>query len=150
MTPGTVDVGSKPALFRIAKAEGTLNLREESIAAIRGKAIQKGDALEAATIAGILAMKNTANMIPYCHPIPLEFCNIEFELGDETVTARSEVRAHYKTGVEMEALVGVATALLTVWDMVKYLEKDDSGQYPTTRIQSLQVISKEKKSDEET
>ena len=79
-----------------------------------------------------------------CHPIPLTYAGIELNVEDDRIVCKSVVRAQYKTGVEMEALTGASVALLTVWDMVKYLEKDDMGQYPSTRITDIKVVRKEK------
>jgi cyclic pyranopterin phosphate synthase len=83
-------------------------------------------------------------MIPLCHPIPIESVEVTFDLKEDRVTAYCHVKANYKTGVEMESLAGVSTALLTIWDMVKYLEKDENGQYPSTCINDIKVVLKEK------
>jgi cyclic pyranopterin phosphate synthase len=69
---------------------------------------------------------------------------VKFDMDEERISCECEVSAHYKTGVEMESLVGVAVALLTIWDMIKYLEKDDKGQYPATYIERIKVVSKQK------
>ena len=98
--------------------------------------------LAAAEIAGVLAAKRTADLIPLCHPIPLSHVSLRFEVADEAVTSQCTVTTHYKTGVEVEALVGVTTSLLTIWDMVKYLEKDKGGQYPFTQIRNIRVTKK--------
>jgi cyclic pyranopterin phosphate synthase len=100
--------------------------------------------LGTAQTAGILAVKNTPNIIPLCHPIPVDSVVIEFEVEEASISCECEVKANYKTGVEMESLAGVSIALLTIWDMVKYLEKDEKGQYPTTRISDIEVIQKKK------
>ncbi|MEM3332770.1 MAG: cyclic pyranopterin monophosphate synthase MoaC, partial [Thermoplasmata archaeon] len=78
------------------------------------------------------------------HPIPIEHVDIKFTVDMNRIRVECMVKAHYKTGVEMEALVGVSTALLTIWDMVKYLEKDENGQYPFTEIKNISVVKKEK------
>ncbi len=90
------------------------------------------------------AAKQTHLLIPHCHQIPLDTVGVDFQLSKDSVEARCVVRAQARTGVEMEALVGISTALNTVWDMVKYLEKDEAGQYPTTRITDIRVVRKEK------
>jgi cyclic pyranopterin phosphate synthase len=83
-------------------------------------------------------------MIPLCHQIPVTGVDVRFEVGDDRITATVEVRSAGKTGVEMEALSGVSLALLTIWDMVKAVEKDAAGQYPSTRISDIVVLSKKK------
>jgi cyclic pyranopterin phosphate synthase len=100
--------------------------------------------LEAAKITAIQAVKSTPDIVPYCHPIPIESVQVDFKITEDSLTCVVEVNAHYRTGVEMEALTGVSAALLTVWDMVKYLEKDEKGQYPSTRITDIKVVTKEK------
>jgi cyclic pyranopterin phosphate synthase len=139
-----IDISGKEVVHREAEAEGVINLRKETVDAIKNGEIKKGDPLQAAEIACMLAVKKTPELIPLCHPIPITSINIEFELGDDSVTARCRVVADYRTGVEMEALAGVTAALLTVWDMVKYLEKDERGQYPTTTITGIRVLEKTK------
>jgi len=139
-----IDIGPKRPVARRAMAQGSIQLRKVTIAAVREKRIAKGDPIETARIAATMAVKRTAELIPYCHPIPLEAANIDFDVGDKGIEVRCEVRARYKTGAEMEALVGVTTALLVIWDMVKYLEKDAGGQYPTTAIGDVRVVAKEK------
>jgi cyclic pyranopterin phosphate synthase len=139
-----IDISGKEVVHREAEAEGVINLRKETVDAIKNGEIKKGDPLQAAEIACMLAVKKTPELIPLCHPIPITSINTEFELGDDSVTARCRVVADYRTGVEMETLAGVTAALLTVWDMVKYLEKDEGGQYPTTTITGIRVLEKTK------
>ncbi len=139
-----VDIGGKPAVERRAVAEGRIVLRRETLDTIRGGRIKKGDALGAAQLAGIQAAKRTAEIVPLCHQVPLTSLAVELAVGEDDVRARCEARARYGTGVEMEALCGVAGALLCIWDMVKYLEKDGTGNYPGTRITDIKVTSKEK------
>ena len=105
---------------------------------------KKGDPLVVAEIAAMNAAKQTHLLIPHCHQIALDTVNVMFDVSKDSVLARCRVRAQARTGVEMEALVGVAVALNTLWDMVKYLEKNDAGQYPITRITDIRVIRKEK------
>jgi cyclic pyranopterin phosphate synthase len=142
-----VDVSQKPIIPRRAEARGVIRLHPPTVNAIRQGHITKGNVLAAAEIAGILAAKRTSEILPLCHQIPLSQVTLSFEMAENRITARCSVVATYTTGVEMEALVGVATALLTIWDMVKYLEKDAEGQYPDTRIEVIQVTEKWK--DEE-
>ena len=139
-----VDIGEKDVVRRKAIASGKIVLGKRSLDAIRSGTVRKGDVLEAAKITAIQAVKSTPDIIPYCHPIPIESVKVDFNLSDDSLSCTVEVIAHYKTGVEMEALTGVSAALLTIWDMVKYLEKDENGQYPSTRIADIEVVTKEK------
>ncbi|MBS7639705.1 cyclic pyranopterin monophosphate synthase MoaC [Candidatus Bathyarchaeota archaeon] len=144
-----VDVTSKPEVYREATARGSIRLRAETIKLIREGRIEKGDPIYTAKIAGILAAKNTSILIPLCHPIPITNVRINVEiLDDNTVEVEATVKARAQTGVEMEALVAAATALLTIWDMVKAYEKDCEGQYPYTLIQNIRVVKKVKERDE--
>lgn len=137
-----VDVTEKREVVRVAKAEGFIRLKRETVKAIKENRVPKGDVLSTANIAGILAVKKTPELIPMCHPIPITSVSMEFEVVDEGVKVSCTVKSVGKTGVEMEALTGVSTALLTIWDMVKALEKDESGNYPHTRIEYVRVIEK--------
>lgn len=141
---GMVDVSEKPIVHRLAEAAGKIFLSSETIGRIRDGQIKKGDPLQAAEIAAMNGAKQTHLLIPHCHQIPLETVRVDFEITENSVDANCLVRAHAKTGVEMEALVGVTIALNTIWDMVKYLEKDGRGQYPSTRITDIRVLKKEK------
>ena len=100
--------------------------------------------LATARLAAILAAKETPRLIPMCHPIPLTGLEVSFRLQPGRVEASVTVTSVGRTGVEMEALVAVSAALLNVWDMVKYLEKDESGNYPDTVIEEIIVTKKEK------
>lgn len=146
MTTGArmVDVGEKPIVKRVAHAEARLHLRPSTIAAIRDKKIEKGDVLEIARTAAILAAKATPQLLPLCHPIPLAGIDVRLTLEPDALHAFVTVRAEWRTGVEMEALTATAIALLTAWDLVKPLEKDAKGQYPTTRLDGLRVVEKVK------
>jgi len=139
-----VDIGGKPAVERLAVAAGRIRLRAATVEAIRQHKIKKGDVLAAAQLAGIQAAKRTADIVPLCHPVPLTSLAVELSLYAGGVSVRCESRARYGTGVEMEALCGVAGALLCVWDMVKYLEKDKTGNYPATAIEEIRVLRKVK------
>jgi cyclic pyranopterin phosphate synthase len=141
---GMVDVTDKPVIHRQAEAAGRILLSPETIEKIRAGEIKKGDPLQVAEVAAMNAAKQTHLLIPHCHQIPLDTIRVDFRLSEDSIEASCVVRAQARTGVEMEALVGVSTALNTLWDMVKYLEKDEQGQYPTTRINDIRVIKKEK------
>ena len=141
---GMVDVTEKPLVRREAEAAGIIVLSRNTIEKIRHGQIKKGDPLLVSEVAGMNAAKQTHLLIPHCHQIPLDTVQVSFELAEETVEARCLVRAQARTGVEMEALVAVSMALNTLWDMVKYLEKDDQGQYPFTKIENIRVLKKVK------
>jgi cyclic pyranopterin phosphate synthase len=119
------DVGDKPITERLAIAEGEVHMRAETLELIRKNALEKGDALAVAQVAGIQAAKRTAELIPFCHPLPLDHLSVEFELDDELPGVRIRAAARYtgKTGVEMEALTAVSVAALTIYDMAKSAEK---------------------------
>jgi cyclic pyranopterin monophosphate synthase len=135
----------KPVVYRRALAEGSLRLRPTTLAQIRRRSVAKGDPISVAEVAGLQAMKRTADLIPFCHTIPLTGSLIELTLGRTQVHVRAEAETVGRTGVEMESLVGASVALLTVWDMVKYLEKDARGLYPTTRLGPVRVVVKVKR-----
>ena len=139
---GIVNIGSKPVVERRATAKGRVILNQDTKAAIVSGGIKKGDVLEASTIAAIQAVKDTPRIIPHCHPIPLEGTSVDWSWEDTSLWCTVTVSAHYKTGIEMEALTGVAAGLLCAFDMVKSLEKDDAGQYPVARIPDLEVVEK--------
>jgi len=141
-----VDVTSKPEVFREATAKGFIRLKPETLRAIEEGKVKKGDPFAVAKIAGILAAKNTCSLIPLCHPLPLTSVEINLKIVDDSsVEAEATVKARAQTGVEMEALVAVSAALLTIWDMTKQYEKDERGQYPSTSIRDIHVVRKVKK-----
>ncbi len=139
-----IDISEKDVTKRVSVARGRLVLKKETIEKIKRDEVKKGNPIEIAQIAAINAAKQTSQLIPLCHQIPLEMIKPKFDINEENIVVKMTVTAQAKTGVEMEALVGVNLALLTVWDMVKYLEKDDRGQYPHTRISDVKVLKKEK------
>jgi cyclic pyranopterin phosphate synthase len=139
-----VDVSAKNIVSREATASGAIYLKTETLQAIASGTAIKGNVLATARVAATLAIKDTARIIPMCHSIPIHGIDIWFEQSEESITARVRVVSEGKTGVEMEALVGVSTALLTIWDMVKSAEKDENGQYPVTRIEHIRVDEKKK------
>ncbi len=139
-----VDISGKNEVPRRAIATGEIQLKPETIDAIRNKEIEKGSVLETARTASVMAIKNTSSVIPMCHQISLTGIDVQFEIGVENVKVAVEVKSVGKTGVEMEALHGVSVALLTIWDMVKSVEKDTTGNYPSTRIRNILIIEKVK------
>jgi cyclic pyranopterin phosphate synthase len=118
-----VDTSEKPLTARCAVASARVLMSSETVAAIRDHQTPKGDPLETARLAGIVAAKRTAELIPLCHPLPLTHIEVRAELRDLGVYLEAEVATHAQTGVEMEALTAVAVAALTVYDMCKALDK---------------------------
>src|SRR5688572_20881487 len=118
-----VDVGSKPATARSATATGRIRMSPGTLAAIRDGSGPKGDVLAAARIAGIMAAKKTAELIPLCHPLALESVTVDFAFEDDAVRATATAAISGKTGVEMEAITACSIALLTIYDMAKALDK---------------------------
>ncbi len=141
---GMIDVTEKPVIRRQAEAAGKIFLSPDTIGKIRDGLIKKGDPLLVAEVAAMNAAKQTHLLIPHCHQIPLDMVKVDFDVSTESIAAKCLVRTHARTGVEMEALVGVSMALNTIWDMVKYLEKNEAGQYLSTRITDIIVVKKEK------
>jgi cyclic pyranopterin monophosphate synthase len=139
-----VDVGAKPERPRRAVAVGELTLGPKTRRAVRRRAVEKGDPIAAGELAGLLAMKRTSELIPHCHAVRLTSSRVDVLPSSRGVRVRAEASAVDRTGVEMEALVGATVALLTVWDMVKYLEKNPRGLYPRTRLGPVRVAAKEK------
>ena len=139
---GIVEIGNKPIVERKATATGLLHLQEGTKKAIVEKMVKKGDVLEASTISAIQAVKDTPRIIPHCHPIPLEGCKVDWTWEGTSLRCTVHVSAHYKTGIEMEALTGVSAGLLCALDMVKSIEKDENGQYPGTSISDIVVLEK--------
>lgn len=118
-----VDTSAKPITARRAVASAFVRMSEETLAAIRNYQTPKGDPLETARLAGVMAAKRTAELIPLCHPLALTHIDVRTELRAGGVSLESEVSAHAQTGVEMEALTAVSVAALTVYDMCKALDK---------------------------
>jgi len=117
-----IDVSNKIKTARTAKAQAVLRLNAETMQLIHQNKIPKGNPLEVAKVAAVQAAKNTSNIIPYCHPLPIDYAGIEYEFGEEKITVTATVKAIYKTGVEMEALTAAAVAALTLYDMMKMLD----------------------------
>ncbi len=120
-----VDVSAKPATARTARAAGSIRMSADALRAIRDNTLAKGDVLSVARIAGIQAAKRTADLIPLCHPLPLTDVQVRFTLDDALpgVRCEAEARTVAGTGVEMEAMVAVSVALVTVYDMTKSIDK---------------------------
>jgi len=141
-----VDITLKPEVYREATAKGRIRLKPKTIRLIKECKIAKGDPLEVAKVASILAAKNTSSLIPLCHPLPLTNVDVNLKIVDgSAVEVEASVKTRAQTGVEMEALVAATVALLTVWDMTKQYEKDARGQYPSTVIEDVHVVRKIKR-----
>ena len=132
-----VDVGDKADTEREAIACGEVRMRPETLQLIREGNLPKGDVLSTARFAGIMAAKRTPSLIPLCHPLPLTYVGLDFDLNEETnkVNITATVRCRGKTGVEMEALTAVAVAALTIYDMAKAVEK-------TMEIGNIRLLEK--------
>jgi cyclic pyranopterin phosphate synthase len=132
-----VDISGKPDTARVAIARGEVVMRPDTLELIKSGSMRKGDVLSVAQIAGVMAAKRTADLIPLCHPLPLNQIAVDFELDDELPGVRiiASARTLGKTGVEMEALTAVAVSALTIYDMTKAVEKK-------MRIQNIRLIEK--------
>jgi len=130
-----VDVGDKPITNREAIARGTITMSRDALRLIRAGAVKKGDPLQTARLAGILAAKQTSSLIPLCHPLPLSSVNVDLTAMPRGYDIEARVRTTSQTGVEMEALTAVAVAALTIYDMVKAVDK-------TMVIGDIRVMSK--------
>jgi cyclic pyranopterin phosphate synthase len=140
-----VDITNKKKTIRRAVASGYILLKPDTIEAIINSKLKKGNVQATATIAAVQAVKRTWDIIPMCHQIPITHVDVDFDIADDRVNAVVEVSSVGPTGVEMEALHGITVALLTVWDMVKSAEKDETGNYPQTVISGVRVVEKIKK-----
>ena len=120
-----VDVGAKSPTQRVAEARGSVMMKPETLKLIKSNSLAKGDALGTARIAGIMAAKNTAQLIPLCHPIPLDQVTVDLQIdeGRSAVDISAVARTTAKTGVEMEAMVAVSVAALTIYDMCKSVDR---------------------------
>jgi cyclic pyranopterin phosphate synthase len=132
-----VDVSAKPLSARTAVAAGTISLRRETTDLVRTNQISKGDVIATAKIAGIQAAKQTAHLIPLCHTLPLSEVKIDIDISDDGAQVRCTARTVAQTGVEMEALIGVAVALLTIYDMCKAVDKE-------MEISGIRLVEKRK------
>ncbi|MGL6299069.1 MAG: cyclic pyranopterin monophosphate synthase MoaC [Methanobacteriaceae archaeon] len=141
-----VEVGEKEIIRRTAIATGKIKLQKSTIELIESQNIKKGNVLTTAQIAAINAVKNTSNIIPLCHPLQITGIDVSFSVDSDLgeISSTVSVKCQGKTGVEMEAITGVSVALLTIWDMVKAVEKNNDGQYPNTAISDIKVLEKKK------
>jgi cyclic pyranopterin phosphate synthase len=130
-----VDVGAKPATDREAIARGSIAIAAPALAAIRDGRIKKGDPLQTARLAGIMAAKRTADLVPLCHPLPLTGIDVTLEPTTTGYDIEARVRTRAQTGVEMEALTAVSIAALTIYDMVKAIDR-------TMVISGIRLIEK--------
>jgi cyclic pyranopterin monophosphate synthase len=134
-----VDVSAKPHQTRIAVAQGEIRVQPETLRQLRQHRLAKGNVFATARVAGILAAKRTAELIPMCHPLPLTHCEVDFRIprGQDRVIITATARITAQTGVEMEALMAVTLAALTIYDMCKAVDK-------TMRITGVRLVSKSK------
>lgn len=130
-----IDVSPKPDTLREAKAEATLKMLPSTRESIENQSVPKGNVLEVARTAGILAAKRTSELIPFCHPVPVDAVTLEFTLQESSLLIQSHVKSVWKTGVEMEALLAATLAALTAYDMLKPLDE-------TLEIQSIRLLEK--------
>ena len=121
--PAMVNVGDKPITHRVATAEGWVRMSAEAFAAVTAGDVRKGDVLAVAELAGIQGSKRTADLIPLCRPLPIDSVAVRAEAVDGAIRIRATVEAHWRTGVEMEALAAVSAAALTVYDMTKAIDQ---------------------------
>ena len=129
------DVSRKIKTLRIAIADATLIVEPSTLELIRERQVPKGDPLEVSRVAAVQAAKNTALIIPYCHPMPVDYVGVSFSLEPDRIRVRTEVKAIHKTGVEMEALTAASVAALTLYDMLKMLDK-------SMQILNVRLVSK--------
>ena len=132
-----VDVGAKPVVARVASAEATLVCAAATVRLLKKQALPKGDVLAVARVAGIQAAKQTSDLIPLCHVLPLHAVEVDFAVKPRGVRVNCTVRTHARTGVEMEALTGASLAALALYDMCKAVDK-------TMRIEGVRVVTKRK------
>ena len=130
-----IDVGAKPSSDRRARARAIVRMAPETAAAVARGDAPKGDVVSTARIAGIQGAKRTAELVPLCHPLPLSFVDVAIEIGEDRVRVSAEARTTAQTGVEMEALTAASVAALTVYDMVKGIERG-------VVVESLRLLEK--------
>jgi cyclic pyranopterin monophosphate synthase len=135
-----VDVGKKAVVRRTATAAGRIRMSPETVDLLREKALPKGDALNTARIAGVMAAKRTPDLIPLCHGLNLTSVDVEFEVGEGEIGIVATARASDRTGVEMEALTAVSVAALTIYDMCKAVDKQ-------MEIGEVRLLTKTKETD---
>jgi cyclic pyranopterin phosphate synthase len=130
-----VDVSAKAETKRTAVAEGRILVGETALAAIREGSVKKGDVLAVARVAGIMAAKKTADLIPLCHPLPISGVTLDLVIEADGIRATASITTTYTTGIEMEALTAVSVALLTIYDMAKALDRG-------MRIDGIRLLAK--------
>lgn len=130
-----VDVSAKTDTARVAIASGVISMSADAITAIRDTSAHKGDVLAVARVAGIMAAKKTSELIPLCHPLALASVSIDFSIDQQTILVTATTKTNGPTGVEMEALTAVSVALLTLYDMVKAIDK-------SMQIHDIMLVSK--------
>ncbi|MCS6801403.1 MAG: cyclic pyranopterin monophosphate synthase MoaC [Chloroflexota bacterium] len=130
-----VDVSAKEETLRVAIARGRVTMRPETAALVREGRASKGDVLAVAQIAGIMGAKRTPDLIPLCHPLPLSAVDLSFELGEDAIEIEATVTLRGRTGVEMEALTAVTVAALTIYDMLKSVDR-------SMRIEAVRLVHK--------
>lgn len=131
-----VDVGGKPVTLRLARAEAVVSMQPETLALVRDHKLSKGNVLEVARLAGIMATKRTDELIPLCHSLGLDSATVDFEiLGDTQIRIESTVKVQGRTGVEMEAMTAVSIAALTIYDMCKAVDR-------ALRIDGIRLLEK--------
>lgn len=118
-----VDISAKPATYREATASGRIDMNPQALAAIEAGTVKKGDVLATARIAGIMAAKKTAELIPLCHPLPITGVTVDLMLDEKGVVATATVSTTHGTGIEMEAITATSIALLTIYDMAKAIDR---------------------------
>lgn len=132
-----VDVGEKATVRRVARAAGRVTMDPQTVRLLREKALPKGDALNTARIAGVMAAKRTSELIPLCHGLNITFVDVDFRVDDTGVDITAEARISDRTGVEMEALTAVSVAALTLYDMCKAVDKGMT-------IEAVRLVEKRK------
>ena len=137
-----VDISSKPVVKRTAIATGAIYLNVKTIEMVKKGLMKKGDPLASARIAGIMGAKKTGELIPLCHPLPIDQVSVDFKIGKDKIDVESKVVTTAKTGVEMEALSAVSIAALTIYDMCKAVDKE-------MRIGDIFLVEKVKRDVEE-
>ena len=130
-----VDVSAKAETKRTAVAEGRILIAPDALAAIRAGSVKKGDVLAVARVAGIMAAKKTADLIPLCHPLPISGVTLDLDIEEQGILATASVTTTYTTGIEMEALTAVSVALLTIYDMAKAMDR-------AMRIDGIRLLAK--------
>jgi len=140
-----IDITDKDNIYREAIARGCIRLRKETIERVIRGEVEKGDVFSATKIVAIQGAKQTSMLLPFCHPIKITYVEPRISIEGDRICVEVLVKAYERTGVEMEALTGVAIALLNIWDMVKKYEKDEEGQYPYTVIEDIRVVKKVKR-----